>query len=853
MIPIQISSVWSRTFRLFSVVTLVGLIVAAPGCGGGAKPDADPSADVTDSKPADSKPADSKPTDEKTDDAKPDNSSADQGVDDKPTGDDRQVVRSDNDAGSKPDETKGGGDTSAMPDTDAVSGIGGPDRAGDDPKKQERLAQLKKWTAVTKDRDKARSIASAFHNYHETFTSMTPNFKDAPQQFDEKGRLKVSWRVHLLPFLDEPGLYEQFKLDEAWDSPHNKPLADKMPDIYRTDGDKGNKTRFVGFTQSNKAEEQPITTAFPATKALRFRDVTDGISNTILFFRAPKQSAVNWSEPIDFPFDNSKPEDTAKLLAKEELLLVAMTDGRVLLFKSDISAKKLAALVHPRDGEYFDFDELIVRKPNPMEFADPKKGPLHLAYMHESAIGILVFHPQAIFESKLLKEAIKDSNFVDIMMPGAPFDIRKIEEVVFWFTGEQRREFPGYFLMRTTDAETLEAILKDPPRRMVALKHDDRTVVFASENIMSEILDDKHSNQALAELIGDELPKDQVFGAVSFDHPVIKQFTDPAILGNLPLPPQLADERVIAMVSKIKSASLSLNLDQDVMTRLAFSMADKEAADILKTFLTNGLKMAKGQLSEIPQEAPEIALANSLVAGLSLDVKDTTVAVQLKPNDKVKQDLAVALRQAVAGAQNQAQRAGRRNNLKQIGLAFHNYHEVHGRLAPGDNKEWYDKDGKPFLSWRVHLLPFMDEVILYQKFKLNEPWDSDNNKPLLAQMPKLFVTKGAKKGHTSLVAFSGPGTVFTGKVGLKFAEVRDGTSNTILTVEAGPDVAVPWTKPVDLAADLKNPIKSLGKIADVFQVLFMDGSVRSLSKDIDPGILKSLITPAGSEIVDVPF
>ncbi|HMC89933.1 MAG TPA: DUF1559 domain-containing protein, partial [Gemmataceae bacterium] len=72
------------------------------------------------------------------------------------------------------------------------------------------------------------------------------------------------------------------------------------------------------------------------------------------------------------------------------------------------------------------------------------------------------------------------------------------------------------------------------------------------------------------------------------------------------------------------------------------------------------------------------------------------------------------------------------NNLKQLGLALHNYHDTYGRFPAVAN---FDKDGKPLLSWRVHLLPFLDEGQLYREFHLNEPWDSAHNKKLVSRLP----------------------------------------------------------------------------------------------------------------------
>jgi hypothetical protein len=89
------------------------------------------------------------------------------------------------------------------------------------------------------------------------------------------------------------------------------------------------------------------------------------------------------------------------------------------------------------------------------------------------------------------------------------------------------------------------------------------------------------------------------------------------------------------------------------------------------------------------------------------------------------------LTQSVRGV---AHRAKSQNNLKQLGIAIHSYHDVHGFL-PTDVR---DADGKPLLSWRVLLLPYLEQEPLYRRFKLDEPWDSENNKPLLALMPEVL-------------------------------------------------------------------------------------------------------------------
>jgi hypothetical protein len=199
------------------------------------------------------------------------------------------------------------------------------------------------------------------------------------------------------------------------------------------------------------------------------------------------------------------------------------------------------------------------------------------------------------------------------------------------------------------------------------------------------------------------------------------------------------------------------------------------------------------------------------------------------------------------------------NNLKQIGVAMHNYHSLYGFL-PG--AALCDARGKPLLSWRVAILPFIEEEDLYKQFRLNEPWDSEHNKKLLARMPKAYApVAGAapKEPHSTFYrVFTGPNAAFPEgqpgqpagvSRGLRMTQFLDGTSNTLLVVEAGE--AVPWTKPDELPYDPKKPLPRLGGMFEgSFHILMADGSVHTVKKTIDPTKLHALITPQGAEVID---
>lgn len=199
------------------------------------------------------------------------------------------------------------------------------------------------------------------------------------------------------------------------------------------------------------------------------------------------------------------------------------------------------------------------------------------------------------------------------------------------------------------------------------------------------------------------------------------------------------------------------------------------------------------------------------------------------------------------------------NNLKQIGLALFNSADAMQRFPSdvtpaGEPKAW---------SWRVQILPYIEQEELFKKLDLKAGWDSPENKAVLekAAMPKVFEVPGrpAKKGETYFRSFTSPkGTkagrawLVAGEKGPRLpADIADGTSNTFAVVEAGE--SVPWYAPDTLTYDPQKPLPQLGgKDAKTFLVLMADGSVRPVRRDADEKVLRALITRDGGEVVTLP-
>ena len=199
-----------------------------------------------------------------------------------------------------------------------------------------------------------------------------------------------------------------------------------------------------------------------------------------------------------------------------------------------------------------------------------------------------------------------------------------------------------------------------------------------------------------------------------------------------------------------------------------------------------------------------------------------------------------------------AQKAASINNLKLIGLAMHNFHDVHKHFPVVDGA---GADGKPRLSWRVHVLPFIEEQALFQQFRLDEPWDSEHNKKLIGKMPAIYRTPGSnvhQKHMTNYLAIRGKDTVFPPGAKTSMAHLRDGTSKTAMVLEVSDERAVVWTKPDDFEPDEDDPLKGVvGLRNGKFLVVFADGAVRTLSGSLDKNVVRAICTRDGGEVVDL--
>jgi uncharacterized protein DUF1559 len=280
---------------------------------------------------------------------------------------------------------------------------------------------------------------------------------------------------------------------------------------------------------------------------------------------------------------------------------------------------------------------------------------------------------------------------------------------------------------------------------------------------------------------------------------------------------------------------------------------DADSAVALRGTIVSALQFV-GKQEEIRRHWPQF---DDLARMVTPQLVGDKLAISI--SGRRVEELFTLLGYPLQAARISAGRSQSMNHLKQLGLAMHNYHDVHGRFPPQAIRS---KDGKALLSWRVAILPYLEADPLYGEFHLDEPWDSEHNQKLIAKMPAVLASPSLgdelrAKGMTSYLvpltrqppAVAIPQLedpkkpiengkdemVFDLVQGTTIQRIIDGTSNTIMIAEANPKAAVIWTKPDDLVMDSGNLMKDLrGQPNDGFCSVFCDGHAMFLKTSIDP-------------------
>jgi hypothetical protein len=334
-----------------------------------------------------------------------------------------------------------------------------------------------------------------------------------------------------------------------------------------------------------------------------------------------------------------------------------------------------------------------------------------------------------------------------------------------------------------------------------------------------------------------------------------------------PLPPQ-----VKSMLEKLNSLHAYADLSGDTLVNVKVDLTDEESAKQMNEMVGGVVGMGRMMAPDlIPDAAEEFAggdpvateemaqkmtgIVKETFNSISAEASGTTFTINIARPDYFD-DLPELIEEGMAQAEKAAKKNAEINNLRQIGLAIRNYELRRGSFPTDIVAE----DGTPLLSWRVRILPYLEEQVLYDQFRLDEPWDSPHNIELSKTAMGAFATPGVEESNkTSIMVFTGDGAPFGGQKateegyrGPRMRDIEDGMGWTIAVVNAGPEKAVIWAKPGDLTFNPEDPMSEMGTPpAGGFPAVFFDGHAKRIPADIDPKALAAQITHASADGADV--
>ncbi len=395
---------------------------------------------------------------------------------------------------------------------------------------------------------------------------------------------------------------------------------------------------------------------------------------------------------------------------------------------------------------------------------------------------------------------------------------------------------------------------------MCSMEFQDGTVLIGTEESVRQSLT-QAGGSSVGTMLLDARDNGHIVAVANVE--IIRGFVMAGLQEAPPMPPAL--EGLKGLPADVNSVRAWMNLSEGLKLSCVLSTTDEDAAGRTSAAITEALsfgqqmamqEMEKSMAGDDPVQQATLAyarrVAGSYFSQIAPKVSGTDVVIEanLIDSSMVGGPVAIALLlPAVQQAREAARRTQDKNSLKQIGLALHNYHDTFNAFPARAN---YDESGNSLLSWRVHLLPYLEQNELYEQFHLDEPWDSEHNLTLVQMMPEVYQSKSFNDlEKTIFLTADGAGTMMEGTEGISIEDVTDGTSNTIFVLEVNPENAVIWTKPEDLPFDPENPAAGLGEIRrQGFQAFFTDGSVRFIPITIADEILRNLIIRNDGNVID---
>ena len=269
---------------------------------------------------------------------------------------------------------------------------------------------------------------------------------------------------------------------------------------------------------------------------------------------------------------------------------------------------------------------------------------------------------------------------------------------------------------------------------------------------------------------------------------------------------------------------VQVDLSEDIGAMVTAETKNETAASTIAEVAKLGISM----LEQIPVEFEQGQL-DYLQQSLAPVQENNRVVISMAKLMEDRPRLKKALGPFVTKAKGAAAQTGRLRSLRMIALAMHNYESVFRHFP---TQAIVDEAGKPLLSWRVQILPFLEQNDLYEQFHLNEPWDSEHNLKLVEKMPALYQDSNRennKAGKTIYQVATGEGLMFDGGNEISYRKMIDGTSNTLMAICVAQKHAAIWTQPDDWQVDFAKPMDELEEAGREFiEFILADGSAQSL-------------------------
>lgn len=481
-----------------------------------------------------------------------------------------------------------------------------------------------------------------------------------------------------------------------------------------------------------------------------------------------------------------------------------------------------------------------------------------LKYVPPNATVVFLAKPSKMFQPPVFRKMLDAMGFSAQMEERFGVKPESLETAIVFANvspeGDRSKIAGG--VLRTTDAFDWNQALSNSPWRIAFQVLDDRTVAVMSDSTALEKYLEHIDKNLSPEWAGD----------LTALNP-----TEAALVMNLEkMQPQRYFRRRFefqAMASPVSpiweeskwmvaTASVLGNLQLQAVLRCESEPKAQRVQETLNALLVLTRNAVRGTLSQLPRELDaEQRLAftvgkqilNSLLSQVSITQEGTKVIADV-PTDMNVAQTAGLLYPLMEQQLKAANRMRSTNKLKQVALALHNYHSVHGHFPP---PVLIHPQTKVPYSWRVAILPYLEQQALYERYDFSKPWDAEENR--FVRETEIPIYSGMQKGtnHTSMYFLVGEGAIFSNqKDAAKLFRIRDGSSNTLMVVESKRDT--PWAKPEDITYDpSKDPPKLGGFFEGGFNAAFADGSVQFISDQIDKELLHRLIQAADGKVIQL--